>query len=137
MNQQKTLIAKTVLDAAHANAMDFPSCVRTLAEAGFEGYLIDFRGGAATYYAPSGESVQHLLPDADADAEADVSPVFSSAGVERAVREAQANGPGYTYAGFCEQVKAAGCAGYLVSFLGKRVVYYGRTGETHVEHFPR
>jgi len=34
------------------------------------------------------------------------------------------------------QVKAAGCAGYLVSFLGRRVVYYGRSAETHVEHFP-
>jgi hypothetical protein len=26
--------------------------------------------------------------------------------------------------------------GYLVSLLGKRVVYYGRTGEIHTEYFP-
>jgi hypothetical protein len=32
---------------------------------------------------------------------------------------------------------AAGCAGYIVSFLGRRVVYFGRTAETHVEHFPK
>lgn len=31
---------------------------------------------------------------------------------------------------------AAGCAGYLVSLPGRRVVYYGRTGETHVELIP-
>ena len=53
------------------------------------------------------------------------------------MREAQANAPGYTYLGFCSKVRAAGCAGYLVSFLGKRVVYYGRTAETHVELFPK
>jgi hypothetical protein len=26
--------------------------------------------------------------------------------------------------------------GYLVSLLGKRALYYGRTGETHTEYFP-
>jgi len=33
--------------------------------------------------------------------------------------------------------KAAGCAGYLVSFLGRRVLYFGRSAGTHVEHFPK
>ena len=33
-------------------------------------------------------------------------------------------------------MKNAGCAGYFVSIPGKRVVYYGRTGETHVEIIP-
>jgi hypothetical protein len=62
---------------------------------------------------------------------------FGAAGVEKLVRWAQANGPDYSYKAFCERVKAAGCAGYLVSFLGRRVVYFGRTAETHVEHFPK
>jgi hypothetical protein len=26
--------------------------------------------------------------------------------------------------------------GYLVSFPGRRVLYFGRTGETHAEHLP-
>ncbi|WP_199553866.1 DUF1398 domain-containing protein [Sandaracinobacteroides hominis] len=45
------------------------------------------------------------------------------------VRWVQANGPDYSYAAFSRNVKAAGCAGYLVSFLGRRVVYYGRTAD--------
>jgi hypothetical protein len=49
----------------------------------------------------------------------------------------QANPADYSYVAFCEKAKAAGCAGYLVSFLGRRVVYFGRTAETHVEHFPK
>jgi len=44
--------------------------------------------------------------------------------------------PGYTYAGFSAKVMAAGCAGYIVSFSGRRAVYLGRTAEIHVEHFP-
>ena len=53
-----------------------------------------------------------------------------------AIREAQQLIPGYTYKGFCSKVAAAGCAGYIVSFSGRRALYLGRTGETHVEYFP-
>lgn len=135
MNEQLTAISRSVLDAAHANTMDFPTCVRVLDEAGFEGYLIDFRREAATYYLPGGESVQHPLPKAHAGE--GVGSAFHASVVERAVQEARDNAPGYTYEGFCAKVKAAGCAGYMVSFLGKRVVYFGRTAETHVETFPQ
>jgi uncharacterized protein YbcV (DUF1398 family) len=68
--------------------------------------------------------------------EGSVTSQFRANDIEQAVREAQTNAPGYTYAGFCMKVKAAGCAGYMVSLLGKRVLYFGRTAETHVEHFP-
>ena len=61
---------------------------------------------------------------------------FNLGVVRAAIREAQALVPGYTYKGFCDKVKRAGCAGYLVSFLGRRVLYFGRTGETHTEYFP-
>jgi uncharacterized protein YbcV (DUF1398 family) len=69
-------------------------------------------------------------------ADAPVAATFDSRTLQAAIREAQTGAPGYTYAGFCMKAIAAGCAGYLVSFLGKRVTYFGRTGETHVELFP-
>jgi uncharacterized protein YbcV (DUF1398 family) len=56
--------------------------------------------------------------------------------VRAAIREAQAQVPDYTYKGFCAKVAQAGCAGYFVSFPVGRVLYYGRTGETHTEYFP-
>ena len=61
---------------------------------------------------------------------------FDAAIVKEAIREAQLMVPGYTYKGFCKKVARAGCAGYIVSLPGKRVLYYGRTGETHTEYFP-
>jgi uncharacterized protein YbcV (DUF1398 family) len=133
MTQQLIATAQRCLDAAYGGTMDFPSIVRTLIEAGFEGYDVDYRRGTSTYFGASGESVQLALPTSDAPVAAE----FRANDVEQAVREAQSKAPGYTYAGFCAKVKAAGCAGYMVSFLGRRVVYFGRTGETHVEHFPR
>jgi uncharacterized protein YbcV (DUF1398 family) len=62
---------------------------------------------------------------------------FGISAVQAAIREAQQLVPGYTYAGFCAKVMAAGCAGYIVSFVGRRAVYFGRTAETHIEHFPQ
>jgi uncharacterized protein YbcV (DUF1398 family) len=56
--------------------------------------------------------------------------------VKAAIHEAQRGASGYSYKGFCRKVKAAGCAGYIVSFSGRRVLYFGRTAETHVENFP-
>lgn len=53
-----------------------------------------------------------------------------------AIGEAQRAVPGYTYRGFSEKVMAAGCAGYLVSSSGSRVVCFGRSGETHTEQMP-
>jgi hypothetical protein len=45
--------------------------------------------------------------------------------------------PGYTYQGFCRKVtELGGAAGYFVSIVGKRVLYFGVSGETHTEYFP-
>ncbi len=106
--------------------------MRTLAEAGFDGYAVDFRRSIRTYYMPDGDSIELATePTLTLVAER-----FDAAVVKEAIREAQALVPGYSYKGFCAKVARAGCAEYVVSLLGKRVLYYGRTGETHTEYFP-
>jgi len=132
MNAMLTAIAQRCLSAAFEGTLDFPTIVRTLAEAGFEGYGVDYRRGTTTYFLPDGDSVELAMPKLDGGVAAE----FKANVIEQAVREAQTKVPGYSYVGFSAKVKAGGCAGYLVSFLGKRVVYFGRTAETHVEHFP-
>jgi uncharacterized protein YbcV (DUF1398 family) len=112
--------------------MTFPQGVRMLTEAGFDGYCVDFRRSTRTYYTPDGKTID-LATERTA---APVAARFDAAVIKEALREAQALVPGYTYKGFCEKVARAGCAGYLVSPPGKRVLYYGRTGETYTEHFP-
>lgn len=133
MHASPSATAQRCLDAAYAGAMDFPAIIRSLMDAGFEGYDVDYRRGFATYFLADGGHVQVALPASHERVAAE----FQADAVQRAVRAAQSKAPGYTYAGFCQQVTAAGCAGYMVSFLGRRVVYFGRTAETHVEHFPR
>lgn len=132
MEQDWKDIARKTAEGAATGALDFGQIVGLLMKAGFDGYLVDFRASTKTFYMPDGRSCQvGFDPVGEPVAER-----FQANLVREAIREAQTKAPGYTYRGFCAKSAAAGCAGYLVSFPGKRVLYFGRTGETHVEHFP-
>jgi uncharacterized protein YbcV (DUF1398 family) len=124
--------AQSCLDGAETGTMTFPAIVATLMQAGFESYAIDFRRATATYYRPDGDSVVLQAQVGDAP----VAPAFNAAALQAAILDAQRLVAGYTYAGFCQRARSAGCAFYLVSFLGRRAVYFGRDGHVHVEHFP-
>lgn len=132
MNDRQKTAAQACLEGSEGDTMTFPQIVGALMEAGFESYAIDFRRATATYYLPDGESIQ--LPAHRVRAA--VASTLDTEGMKAAIREAQQLAPGYTYRGFCEKAAAAGCAGYIVSFPGRRALYVGRRAETHVELFP-
>jgi uncharacterized protein YbcV (DUF1398 family) len=124
-------VARAAFEGSEANTLTFPAGVKMIASAGFNGYLVDFRSGTRAYHHSNGEvfSFQgHVHRPVDA---------FNAAVVKAAIREAQLGIPGYTYQSFCLKVtEEGGVAGYLVSIIGKRVVYFGANGETHTEYFP-
>lgn len=132
MNAQQRAIAEDCTRASEEDRMSFPQILGALSDAGIEGYFADLRRAVKIYYLPDGDCIEI----ATGAATAPVAEAFFSSDVAAAVRWAQGAGPDYTYKGFCERVMAAGCMGYLVSVPGRRAVYFGRTGETHVEHFP-
>jgi uncharacterized protein YbcV (DUF1398 family) len=127
MTEDQIAVALKCLFAAENDSMNFPDIVGTLIAAGFESYAIDYRRATATYYLPDGDSI--VLDTHRVDGE--VASQFDTASLQVAIREAQTQAPGY-----CRKAVAAGTAGYIVSFLGRRAVYFGRTGECHVEYFP-
>lgn len=133
MDAERIAVANDCLAAAHDGSLSFPEIIGKLLDAGFEGYSVDYRRNNQTYYLADGDSIVLDAPEHPGA----VAETFDSTAVEALVRWAQTNSADYSYAAFCDKVKAAGCAGYLVSFLGRRVLYYGRTAETHVELFPQ
>ncbi|WP_343684436.1 DUF1398 family protein [Asticcacaulis sp.] len=133
MNAHQIATAQKAVTASHDGSMAFAQIVGMLIEAGFEAYTVDYRRNRSTYYLPDGDSVDIDLHPVDDS----VAAAFDATTIEAAVREAQTHAPSYTYAGFCRNIKAAGCAGYIVSLSGRRVVYFGRTAELHVEYFPQ
>lgn len=128
-----TSIRDVMIEASRASDegnQSFGEIVMQLGKAGVERYHQDFLRSERTYYLPNGES-EVVRNDT---VEAMPAQSFSAQAVEAAVRAAQAGS--IRYKEFCRQVMEAGCVGYLVSVAGRRVVYYGRTGDMHVEHFP-
>ena len=110
--------------------LTFPAIIGQLMEAGIERYTADFCRLEKTFYLPSGES--QVVPCLRIPGEP--ATTFSAKDVESAVRASQSQQ--IRFQEFCRRAMAAGCVGYLVSLAGRRVVYYGRTGDLHIEHFP-
>lgn len=133
MDEQRIAIAQNCLNAAYEKTMAFPDIVGMLISSGFEGYVVDYRSNTSTYFLPDGDSV--VLKNCESKGR--VASEFDQHGVAAQIKWAQSNSPEYSYAKFCENVKGLGCAGYIVSFLGCRVLYFGRTAESHIEHFPQ
>ena len=124
--------AETAMHAAHDGSLGFPQIIGLLMGAGFEGYTVDYRANSQTFHLPSGAGHSLAMPGLPGP----VAARFDAAEIARLIRWAQSGAADYSYAAFCDQAKAAGCAGYFVSFLGRRVLYFGRSAETHVEHLP-
>ncbi len=133
MNVQQTRIAETCLKATYDKTMAFPDIVGALINAGFEGYVVDYRRNTTSYFLPDSDSITLE----NQPSEEKVAALFDQSGIAEQIKWAQANPPEYSYKAFSNNIKAFGCAGYIVSFLGRRVLYFGRTAELHVEHFPQ
>jgi uncharacterized protein YbcV (DUF1398 family) len=60
---------------------------------------------------------------------------FDCAALVAAIRGAQADT--VRYPEFVKRSTAAGVIGYWAFLTGKRVIYFGRKGQQHIEEFPR
>lgn len=116
--------------ASDEERIGFPEVVAKLMQAGIERYHADLERAEKTYFLPSGES------EVVASAAIGTTPAreFRADGVAAAIKAIQAGT--IRYGEFCARVMEAGCVGYIVSLAGRRAVYYGRTGDMHIEWFP-
>lgn len=130
MNPHAISILETCATGALANTLTFPEIVGRLAEIGVERYHADYCRQEITYYFSDGES--HVIGTGH-----EPHPIgreFSAAAVGDAVGQSQRNE--HTYRDFLRKTMAAGCVGYFVQITGRRAIYFGRNGDSHVEHFP-
>lgn len=130
MDADAIRVAEQCTRASDEEGTPFPQIIAALGRAGIEQYHADLLRAERTYYMPDGSS--HVV--ACVPVPRGFGHDFSAEGVQAAVRAAQAGA--IAYPEFCMRVAAAGCTGYLVSLAGRRVVYFGRTGENVTELFP-
>jgi uncharacterized protein YbcV (DUF1398 family) len=110
----------------------FPAVVAKLAGTGVTAYMADLIALRSTYYGAGNESIDEVMPLDD------VPPLaadFDKDRVAAAVAMIQRGEIGY--AEFLRRIMRAGCARYGVFFGGRKVMYFGRQGEFHTEHFPQ
>jgi uncharacterized protein YbcV (DUF1398 family) len=125
-----TKVIHDVLAESQAGKLIFPEVVRRLVEAGVESYFCDLAAGAETFYLIDGKThaEKMILP---------LSPIageFSSSGLVAAIRGAQTDT--IRYPEFMKRSAAAGVIAYWAFLSGRKVLYFGRKGELHVEQFP-
>jgi uncharacterized protein YbcV (DUF1398 family) len=110
--------------------MTFPEVVSRLAAIDVERYHADYSRQEITCYLADGDSLVVAAPHQPYSTAME----FSASEVEMAVRQSQRGE--HVYADFVRKTMSAGCVGYFVQITGKQVLYFGRNGDCHVEHFP-
>ena len=119
-----------VMAETQAGQLIFPEVVRRLLEVGVESYFCDAAAMRETLYLRDGQiHTAKMTLSHHAIAED-----FSKAGIAAAVRGAQSDT--IRYPEFMKQSAAAGVIAYWAFLTGKKVIYFGRKGEMHIEKFP-
>ncbi|OAP61480.1 hypothetical protein AYL99_03683 [Fonsecaea erecta] len=131
--------------------LTFPKTVAALLQLGVTRYHVDYSAHTTTTYAPrKSTSATATATDTDADTpsietEQIAIPApsaglfkpdtpWDAAALTRAIRRVQRGET--VYAEFARECVDAGVAGYFAFLTGRRVLYYGRDGDVHVEWFP-
>lgn len=117
--------------ATVTGAMPFPEIVGKLIAEGVEYYHVDYASLQFHFYgAEGGVVVVPLLLGALHP----IAPLFDKTALRSAIVDSQQNGQ--KFKDFSRRAVEAGVAGYIVFLRGKRVTYFGRQGDQHVEWFP-
>jgi uncharacterized protein YbcV (DUF1398 family) len=109
----------------------FPKIVGLLVGAGVKSYSADLVKLRNTYYGNGTEAYDEALPLRDGPA---IAPAFDQPAVAASVKAVQKGEVGY--AEFLRRIMDSGCSHYEVFIAGRKVMYFGRDGDFHTEHFP-
>ncbi len=125
-----TTVIHQVLSETQAGKLNFPEVVRRLLEVGVESYFCDLASAQETFYMRGGEThLEKMFLPIDPIAED-----FSASQLIAAIRGAQADT--VRYPKFVQLSAAAGVIAYWAFLTGRKVIYFGRKGEVHIEEFP-
>ncbi len=124
-------ILNETIECSISGKIKFPQIVGMLIDQGIESYHVDLIRAENRYYNASGESqvlaIPHKMPEA--------AEKFVATSVQASIKRSQQGVINYT--SFIEEITKAGCVYYIAYLKGERVIYFGREGDFHVEHFPQ
>jgi len=125
----KNTLNETV-ELSLAGKITFPEIVRRLIANHVERYIADLVGLKITYFNNSNE-----FHEASFKFNAfNIAQEFNATNVKNAIIDSQQGR--IDYQTFLKRIMSAGCTHYEVFITGKRVIYFGRDGNHHIELFP-
>lgn len=127
----KKQIFEEMTEASLTGTLAFGEIVGKLIAEGVESYRTDFVRKENTYYMPNGETHVTRLKFQDHP----LSFEFQPEGIQSAIKASQRQE--LKFIDFIPRALDAGVASYIVFIHGKKVIYFGRKGETHTELFPQ
>ena len=130
MNAEQVLTIHDTIRGSLTGTMNFPQILGKLHELGIERYHCDYTRQEITYYHSNGQSLVVTVPMGEFPTGRE----FLADDVAAAVKQSQRGE--HTFVDFVRSTMAAGCVGYFVQLTGRKVQYFGRTGDCHTEHFP-
>ena len=129
-NMNATKIQEMAL-ASLSGTLPFPEIVRNLLAEGVEYYHVDYVKLQFSFYGIEGDVVVASLTLDQLPA---IATEFNVDALRAAIVDSQRHGQKFPR--FCARAMEAGVQGYYAFLRGKRVTYFGRTGDQHVEWFP-
>jgi len=130
-SQMNEAIIRELVDKALAKEITFPEILGMLGKNGVESYHVDLLRNEFRCYTRNGGSLVTSVPLVHDG----VAPAFSPEKLEIINKRVQSGE--WSFADFVrESTAAAGCAYYIVYLNGKKVRYFGRDGDEHVQLFP-
>ena len=119
-------------DATLNGTMSFPEIVGQLISMGVEYYYVDYVKQRKAFYNAAGEAVETIITYENLPA---IATAFDAITLKAIILDSQQNHQ--PYEAFTRRAMAAGVVGYFAFLSGKRVVYWGRLGDSHTEWFPQ
>lgn len=123
------VVVQPLLGRSLAREITFPELLATLASEGVESYHLDFLRDECRYYGSAGETLALEVPLVHG-------PVAGRLSIDELRAANQRSQSGAPFTDFVRDAPAAGCACYAVYPRGRKVRYFGRNGEEHVQDLP-
>jgi uncharacterized protein YbcV (DUF1398 family) len=130
-NRMDTQLLHETLAKSLAGTITFPEVVRVLTAEGVESYRADLVRLEETFYMPDRSThVEKMACSAGP-----IGDRFATDKVVAAIHDSQTGK--CKYREFLGRVMEAGTTSYVTYLKGRKVIYFGRHGDFHIEEFPR
>jgi len=120
---------KDTSDFTFTGRMPFSSLVTTLEKMGVESYRVDMAQQSTCYHMLNGEVMSESF-----HFDGDMAQDFDDGEIRLAILDLKQNH--LEHKEFLKRIMKAGITSYTIFMKGRKIIFYGRNGDSYLENFP-